>query len=64
MKVLVVSNSTEDQKNVWQNLTKHRITDIHFCSNTTDALQLHAVEKFDLIISEAHLPILNGLDLI
>jgi len=63
MKVLIVSSNESDVRWVANILGEEEIDNIDSCTNSTDAIQLLAVNNYSLILSEAFLPVLTGFDL-
>lgn len=63
MKVLIVSPNEADTRWVRNVLLEQVIEEVETCVNTSDALEILANDRFDLLMVEAFLPTLNGYDL-
>lgn len=63
MKVLIVSSNESDVRWISNILGEEEIDNIDSCTNSTDAIQLLAVNNYNLVLSEAFLPVLTGFDL-
>ena len=63
MKVLIVSSSDDDVRWIANILGEEEIVGIDSCTNSTDAIQLLALNHYDLVLSEVYLTVLNGFDL-
>jgi len=63
MNILIVSPSESDVRWINNILGEAELNTADSCSNTTDAVQLLSVNKYDLVLSEAFLPVLTGFDL-
>ena len=63
MKVLIVSSSEDDIRWITNILAEEEIVNIDSCTNSTDAIQLLALNPYNLVLSEVYLPVLTGFDL-
>ncbi len=63
MKVLIVSSSEDDVRWIANILGEEEIVNIDSCTNSTDAIQLLAVNHYNLVLSEVYLTVLTGFDL-
>jgi PleD family two-component response regulator len=63
MKILIVSSSEADVRWIANILGEEDIVNIDSCTNSTDAIQLLAVNQYNLVLSEAYLAVLTGFDL-
>lgn len=63
MKVLIVSSSEADIRWIANILGEEERVNVDSCTNSADAIQLLAVNQYDLVLSEAFLPVLTGFDL-
>ena len=63
MKVLIVSSSDDDVRWIANILGEEEIVNIDSCTNSTDAIQLLAVNNYNLVLSEVYLTVLTGFDL-
>lgn len=63
MKVLIVSANESDVRWISNILGEEEIVNVDSCTNSTDAIQLLAVNDYNLVLSEAFLPVLTGFDL-
>ena len=63
MKVLIVSSNESDVRWVANILGEEEIEKIDSCTNSTDAVQLLAINNYSLVLAEAFLPVLTGFDL-
>jgi len=63
MKVLIVSSNESDVRWIANILGEEEIENIDSCTNSTDAVQLLAVNNYCLVLAEAFLPVLTGFDL-
>jgi len=63
MKVLIVSSSEDDVRWITNILGEEEIVNIDSCTNSSDAIQLLAVNQYNLVLSEVYLPVLSGFDL-
>ena len=63
MKVLIVSSSEDDVRWITNILGEEEIVNIDSCTNSSDAIQLLAVNQYNLVLSEVYLTVLTGFDL-
>ena len=63
MKVLIVSSSEADIRWITNILGEEERVNVDSCTNSTDAIQLLAVNQYHLVLSEAFLAVLTGFDL-
>ena len=63
MKVLIVSSSEADIRWIANILGEEERVSVDSCTNSTDAIQLLAVNQYHLVLSEAFLAVLTGFDL-
>jgi len=63
MKVLIVSSSEDDIRWITNILGEEELVNIDSCTNSTDAIQLLAINQYDLVLSEVFLTVLTGFDL-
>jgi len=63
MRVLIVSSSEDDIRWIANILGEEEIVNIDSCTNSTDTIQLLAVNQYNLVLSEVYLPVLSGFDL-
>ncbi len=63
MNVLVISNNESDLRWINNILIENGIDKSELCTNSADAIHLLPSGNFELILTEAFLPVLTGLDL-
>ena len=63
MRVLIVSSSEDDIRWITNILGEEEIVNIDSCTNSTDTIQLLALNPYNLVLSEVYLPVLSGFDL-
>jgi len=63
MQILIISNNESECNTIQTALNQEGITKVDTCNNTSDAIQLLSSLNYDLVFTEAYLPILSGFDL-
>ena len=63
MKILIVSPNDSDVRWINNIIGEQGVNNADSCANSSDAIQLLSVNKYDMVITEAFLPVLTGFDL-
>lgn len=63
MRILIVSSNESDVRWINNIIGEEGVNNADSCANSTDAIQLLSIHAYDLVLTEAFLPVLTGFDL-